>query len=72
MSLVFSTVPALFMVSMYLRKPQENLNQSKTKAKVLRGCEDSYEFFSVFFSFVMETLKGLKLNIYTLLGRCFC
>ena len=32
-SLVFDTEPALFMVSMYVWKPQENVNQSEEKAE---------------------------------------
>ena len=32
-SLVFDAEPALFMVSMYVRKPQENVNQSEEKAE---------------------------------------
>ena len=35
----FDTEPALFMVSMYVRKPQENVNQRKEKA-------EKCEFFS--------------------------
>ena len=33
-SLVFYTEPALFMVGMYVQKPQENVNKSEEKAEM--------------------------------------
>ena len=52
-SLVFDTEPALFMVSMYVWKPQENVNQSEEKA-------ENANFFSG--SFLMKSDQGKLIN----------
>ena len=46
-SLVFDTEPALFMVSMYVQKPQENVNQSEEKLKKRRKAENANFFLQV-------------------------
>ena len=62
-SLVFDTEPALFMVGMYVQKPQENVNKSEEKA-------ENVNFFLEVFLMELDQSKIINCVLDRILHSC--